>query len=80
MSLPDTEDGLARSLTALGLHPGPAELRKLTASPVGSQVARLLATPVAPQAHNAGVFAVPDPSGPDLQPSGGSPTPLAAAS
>lgn len=61
MPLPDQEAEIARALAAMDLHPGPAELRKLAATPVRAQVARLLDTPVAPEAHNAAVFVCPDP-------------------
>ena len=61
MPFPDTEDGLAAALVAMDLRPGAAELRKLVATPVRGQVALLLATPVPPEAHNAAVFACPDP-------------------
>ena len=70
MTLPDTTDSLTSSMAALGLHPGPGELRQLIASPLGLQVARLLRTLVPPETHNASVFVVPDPKGPNPLQSG----------
>lgn len=61
MPFPDTEDGLAAALAAMGLRPGAAELHKLVATPMRRQVALLLTTPVPPEAQNAAVFACPDP-------------------